>query len=87
LINATQVSIPHEIDAGRGGDLIDKEPPVLKLVPHIIGNHQEQDKEAIETEEVKIKVGCVHQEKVDLEVLLTYSELIDSTPYTCTKNQ
>ena len=80
MINATQVSIPHEIDAGRGGDLMDKEPPVLKLVPQTIENHQEQDKGARETEQVKNKVGCVHQENVDLEVLLTYSELIDSTP-------
>jgi hypothetical protein len=70
LINANKISVPqHEIDVG--GELFDKEPPALKLEYHINENHQEQDKEGRVTEQVNIKIGSGHQEKVPLEVLLT----------------
>jgi hypothetical protein len=62
----------HEIDGGdRGGEVFDKEPPALKLEYLIVENHLEQEKGGIVAEQVKMKIGGGHQEKVALEVLLT----------------
>ena len=67
MIDADQISVPtHESDSG---ELFDKETPALKLMEY--DNHQGQEIVGIASEQVKIKVGSLNQEKVPLEVLLT----------------